>query len=113
MDVFLVIARAVEMVDRGADGRAKIVAIQGGRRFAGEPNPFDDRAIPVDGRIAGDGAPGSPVSTSAPGIVAVGDMRSGSVKRAAPDMGVGPVRVRTVHAFLADPVRAGRRRGRA
>ncbi|MFC0633765.1 FAD-dependent oxidoreductase [Brevundimonas balnearis] len=49
------------------------------------------------------GDPASPYSTSRPGVFAVGDVRSGSVKRVASAVGEGSVAVQAVHRFL-DPV---------
>ncbi len=43
----------------------------------------------------------SPYQTSHPGIFAVGDVRSGSVKRVASAVGEGSVAVQAVHRFLA------------
>ncbi|MFN3353039.1 MAG: FAD-dependent oxidoreductase [Brevundimonas sp.] len=48
------------------------------------------------------GDPASPYSTSRPGVFAVGDVRSGSVKRVASAVGEGSVAVQAVHRFL-DP----------
>ncbi len=44
----------------------------------------------------------SPYMTSRPGVVAVGDVRSGSVKRVASGVGEGSVVIQAVHKFLAD-----------
>jgi thioredoxin reductase (NADPH) len=49
------------------------------------------------------GDPASPYSTSRPGVFAVGDVRSGSVKRVASAVGEGSVAVQAIHRFL-DPV---------
>lgn len=49
------------------------------------------------------GDPASPYSTSRAGVFAVGDVRSGSVKRVASAVGEGSVAVQAVHRFL-DPV---------
>lgn len=43
----------------------------------------------------------SPFETSAPGIFAVGDVRSGSVKRVASSVGEGSVCISTVHTYLS------------
>ena len=43
----------------------------------------------------------TPFETSAPGIFAVGDVRSGSVKRVASGVGEGSVCISTVHAYLS------------
>lgn len=45
---------------------------------------------------------GIPFATSLPGVYAVGDVRSGSVKRVASAVGEGSVVVSAVHRFLAD-----------
>jgi len=42
------------------------------------------------------------LETSVPGIFAVGDARSGSVKRVASAVGAGAMAVHLVHRFLAD-----------
>jgi thioredoxin reductase (NADPH) len=44
----------------------------------------------------------SPFQTSQPGIFAVGDVRSGSVKRVASAVGEGSVVVQAVHRYLAE-----------
>jgi thioredoxin reductase (NADPH) len=46
------------------------------------------------------------LETDTPGVFAVGDVRSGSVKRVASAVGDGAMAVRLVHEFLE---RAGRR----
>jgi thioredoxin reductase (NADPH) len=46
--------------------------------------------------------PPLPLETSIPGIFAVGDARSGSVKRVASAVGEGSVAVQFIHAFLAE-----------
>ena len=42
------------------------------------------------------------LETSAPGVFAVGDVRSGSIKRVASAVGEGSMAVRLVHQHLAD-----------
>lgn len=44
----------------------------------------------------------SPYRTSVPGIFAVGDVRSGSVKRVASGVGEGSVVVADIHSYLKD-----------
>ncbi len=52
---------------------------------------------------AGDGTPlSSPYATSKAGVYAVGDVRSGSVKRVASSVGEGSIVVQAIHAFLAE-----------
>lgn len=66
--------------------------------------------IALDGEgfvLSGSGLGGSMMfETAATGVFAVGDVRSGSVKRVATAVGEGAVAVRLVHEYL---VRAGRR----
>jgi thioredoxin reductase (NADPH) len=50
------------------------------------------------------GSPGSAATafeTSWPGLFAVGDLRSGSIKRVAAAVGEGSAAVRAVHQYLA------------
>ena len=42
-----------------------------------------------------------PLETSSPGVFAVGDVRSGSVKRVAAGVGEGAAAVAQIHAYLA------------
>jgi thioredoxin reductase (NADPH) len=60
---------------------------------------LDSQGFVVTGAKAGQGAD-SPYETSRPGIYAVGDVRSGSVKRVASGVGEGSVVVQAVHRFL-------------
>ena len=57
--------------------------------------------VELDGDGHG-GAPQLPLETSAPGVFAVGDVRSGSVKRVASAVGEGSMAVRLVHQYLAE-----------
>ncbi|MEI2715744.1 MAG: FAD-dependent oxidoreductase [Candidatus Nanopelagicales bacterium] len=60
------------------------------------------RDVPVDGWI--DGVPPDELATSVPGIFAVGDVRSGSMKRVASAVGEGASVIPMVHRWLeADP----------
>ena len=45
-------------------------------------------------------APGMPLETSSPGVFAVGDVRSGSIKRVAAGVGEGAAVVAQIHAYL-------------
>ena len=49
-----------------------------------------------------DEQPASPLETSVPGVFAVGDVRSGSVKRVGGAIGEGAQVVAALHGFLAD-----------
>jgi thioredoxin reductase (NADPH) len=46
--------------------------------------------------------PPYPLETSAPGVFAVGDVRSNSVKRVASAVGEGSIAVQFVHSVLAE-----------
>ena len=63
-----------------------------------------DSGIALDpkGFIVTGAAGGPPLQTSRPGIFAIGDVRSGSVKRVAAAVGEGAQVVATLHAYLAD-----------
>jgi thioredoxin reductase (NADPH) len=58
----------------------------------------------LTGQVAGDGR--AMLETSRPGVFAVGDMRSGSIKRVASAVGDGSMAVRMVHEHLADRERS-------
>jgi len=65
---------------------------------------LDEKGFVLTGpAVTADGAPAvtSPFQTSEPGIFAVGDARSGSVKRVASAVGEGAVVVSAVHGYLA------------
>ena len=51
------------------------------------------------------GRPVSPLETSVPGVFAVGDVRSGSVKRVGGAIGEGAQVVAALHGFLADAMK--------
>jgi thioredoxin reductase (NADPH) len=67
-----------------------------------------DSGVKLDGKgfvLTGGDLPGSgrkPLETSRHGIFAIGDVRSGSVKRVAASVGEGAQVVAALHAFLAD-----------
>jgi thioredoxin reductase (NADPH) len=62
---------------------------------------LDEKGFVATGRCA-EGRPlGSEFATTRPGVFAVGDIRSGSVKRVASAVGEGSVVVHAVHQFLA------------
>jgi thioredoxin reductase (NADPH) len=52
-------------------------------------------------RAKGDGRPVAPLETSVPGVFAVGDVRSGSVKRVGGAIGEGAAVVAQIHAYLS------------
>ncbi len=68
-------------------------------RWIGDCLALDAQGFVVTGSKAG-AAADSPYSTSRPGVYAVGDVRSGSVKRVASGVGEGSVVVQAVHRFL-------------
>ena len=89
----------------GAETRRPVTAIFA--MIGAEPNTawvdgcleLDAQGFVVTGAKAGQGAD-SPYTTSRPGIYAVGDVRSGSVKRVASGVGEGSVVVQAVHRHL-------------
>lgn len=60
---------------------------------------LDDRGFVVTGKAAGSGC--LPLETSCSGVFAVGDVRSGSVKRVASSVGDGALVVSAIHQYLA------------
>ncbi len=62
--------------------------------------PLDPKGFVETGQDAEGRALASPYATVRPGIFAVGDVRSGSVKRVASGVGEGSVVVQSVHRFL-------------
>jgi thioredoxin reductase (NADPH) len=60
-----------------------------------------DRSLPSGAITAFGGRDPLPLETSAPGVFAVGDVRSGSLKRVAAAVGEGSTAVRSVHEYLA------------
>ncbi|EMD83709.1 FAD-dependent oxidoreductase [Pacificimonas flava] len=63
--------------------------------------PLDERGFILTGKCGRGTNLDSPYATSRPGIFAVGDVRSGSVKRVASGVGEGSVVVQAVHRFLS------------
>ena len=62
--------------------------------------PADPQGFVLTGRDAAGRPLDSPYATAVPGIYAVGDVRSGSVKRVASAVGEGSVVVQAIHRFL-------------
>ncbi|WP_158809228.1 FAD-dependent oxidoreductase, partial [Beijerinckia sp. L45] len=61
---------------------------------------LDAKGFVLTGRSVDASASGSAYQTSLPGLYAVGDVRSGSVKRVASSVGEGSVVIHAVHQFL-------------
>ncbi len=61
---------------------------------------LDAKEFVVTGRAPDGPVLTSPYATSKPGIFAIGDVRSGSVKRVASGVGEGSVVIQAVHKFL-------------
>jgi thioredoxin reductase (NADPH) len=68
--------------------------------LSGSGVALDPKGFVLTGADAGGGR--RPLETSRPGVFAIGDVRSGSVKRVAAAVGEGAQVVATLHAFLAD-----------
>ena len=62
---------------------------------------LDDKGFVTTGRDAGGVPLSSAYETTVPGIYAVGDVRSGSVKRVASSVGEGSVVVQALHSYLS------------
>jgi thioredoxin reductase (NADPH) len=71
------------------------------------------RDVAVAGNVAATAREPLLLESSQPGVFAVGDVRSGSVKRVATAVGEGSMAVRLVHEHLAGRGRAGGARRRA
>jgi thioredoxin reductase (NADPH) len=65
---------------------------------------LDDKGFVLTGRCDEGHLLESPFATTKPGIYAVGDVRSGSVKRVASSVGEGSVVIQAVHRYLAPDV---------
>ena len=63
---------------------------------------LDDHGFVRTGVLGGVPDALSPYETSMPGVFAVGDVRSGSVKRVASAVGEGSVVVQAVHRYLEE-----------
>jgi len=61
---------------------------------------LDDKGFVRTGQDASGRALASPFATTTPGVFAVGDVRSGSIKRVASGVGEGSVVVQAIHEFL-------------
>ncbi|MEN3283203.1 MAG: thioredoxin reductase [Solirubrobacteraceae bacterium] len=69
--------------------------------WLGDKVALDDRGFVLTGVQANSDRPALPLETSLPGVLAVGDVRSGSIKRVASAVGEGAMAVRLVHDHLA------------
>jgi thioredoxin reductase (NADPH) len=69
--------------------------------WLGDKVALDDRGFVLTGVQADSDRPALPLETSLPGVLAVGDVRSGSIKRVASAVGEGAMAVRLVHDHLA------------
>jgi thioredoxin reductase (NADPH) len=58
--------------------------------------------LDAKGFVRTDANPRRPLETSLPGVFAIGDVRSGSVKRVAASVGEGAQVVAALHVFLAE-----------
>jgi thioredoxin reductase (NADPH) len=67
--------------------------------LAGSGIALDEKGFVLTGTAAGSTVP---LQTSVPGIFAIGDVRSGSIKRVAASVGEGAQVVAALHAFLAE-----------
>jgi thioredoxin reductase (NADPH) len=86
---------------RTLDARALFVFIgaEPHTRWLGDLVALDGRGFVLTGTSAAHGC--QPLETSRPGVLAAGDVRSGSIKRVASAVGEGAMAVRLVHEHLA------------
>jgi thioredoxin reductase (NADPH) len=99
---------------RTLDARALFVFIgaEPHTRWLADQIALDNRGFVLTGpdaatRRDGDGRPPLPLETSLPGVLAAGDVRSGSIKRVASAVGEGAMAVRLVHDLMDDPMVVG------
>jgi thioredoxin reductase (NADPH) len=69
--------------------------------WLGDKVALDDRGFVLTGAQASANRPSRLLETSLPGVLAVGDVRSGSIKRVASAVGEGAMAVKFVHDHLA------------
>ena len=92
-----------ELAERAVGGLFVMIGADPSTEWLKDTAQLDDRGFILTGAdcdIGGTG-PRSLFETSLPGVFAVGDVRSGSVKRVASAVGEGSVVVQAVHARLA------------
>jgi thioredoxin reductase (NADPH) len=63
--------------------------------------PLDAKGFVLTGQTPTGSGLASPYATALPGVFAIGDVRSGSIKRVASGVGEGSVVISSVHRFLA------------
>jgi thioredoxin reductase (NADPH) len=91
------------VVERSAGGLFIMIGADPCTGWLRDAVRLDNRGFVLTGEDCGADAP-TPYSvfqTSLPGVFAVGDVRSGSVKRVASAVGEGSVVVQAIHARLA------------
>ena len=100
--------RAVTWTDRRA-ARAEtrpvanlfvMIGAQPNTEWLGDCLALDDKGFVATGKDGEGNVLSSPYATTRPGVWAVGDVRSGSVKRVASGVGEGSVVVQAIHRFL-------------
>ncbi|CAA9340366.1 MAG: Thioredoxin reductase [uncultured Microvirga sp.] len=93
------------LVERRAIGNVFVmIGAEPNTEWLGGCLELDPRGFVVTGRDGDGQALASPYATTMPGIFAVGDVRSGSVKRVASGVGEGSVVVAAIHQYLAPGV---------
>jgi thioredoxin reductase (NADPH) len=89
------------VVERSVGGLFIMIGADPCTEWVKETVRLDDRGFVLTGNDADASTSRTPFETSLPGVFAVGDVRSGSVKRVASAVGEGSVVVQAVHARLA------------
>ncbi len=100
--------RRIELTNRDTNQTESVEVANLFLMIGAEPNTawldgclaLDDKGFVMTGQGESGERLGSPYATSKPGVFAVGDVRSGSVKRVASAVGEGSVVVQAIHHFL-------------
>jgi thioredoxin reductase (NADPH) len=77
-----------------------MIGAQPNTEWLGDCLALDDKGFVATGKDSEGNVLSSPYATTRPGVWAVGDVRSGSVKRVASGVGEGSVVVQSIHQYL-------------
>jgi thioredoxin reductase (NADPH) len=92
--------RTGKIETRAVAGLFVMIGAEPNTRWLNGCLPLDGKGFVQTGKDQNGVALSSPYATAIPGIYAVGDVRSGSVKRVASSVGEGSVVVQAIHAHL-------------
>lgn len=104
LEVATIISRRGELQQFRVTGLFVMIGAEPGTDWLRDTIQLDDKGFVLTGSNATgpDASAVSPFQTSLPGVFAVGDVRSGSVKRVASAVGEGSVVVSSIHRHLTD-----------